>query len=66
MSGTATGQATERRLLYRAHIKKGCCSILQHPKTGYLFKNLEYPLPYCKERETRLKVAEEMSVSAMT
>ena len=32
----------------------------------YFFSSLEYPLPYCTHRDTRLKVAEEMSACAMT
>lgn len=32
----------------------------------YFFNSLEYPLPYCTQRETRLRVAEDMSAWAMT
>ena len=31
-----------------------------------VYSSFRYPLPYCRHRETRLRVAEEISVSAMT
>ena len=35
-------------------------------RKGDYLSNLEYPLPYCTHRETRLKVAEEMDARDMT
>ena len=32
----------------------------------YSFKSFAYPLPYCTQRDTRLRVAEEILARAMT
>lgn len=61
-----------RQLPY--YLFRETCFMDSYPQPGFLyeidysscFNRREYPFPYCTHRDTRLRVAEEMSDWAMT